>query len=504
MSGDWDYVVFQEQSQLPSFDFYDLNPGIALTRLVNQYHPCARVLFYMTWGRKNGDASNCAVWPPVCTYEGMDSLLRLRYLEMADYNKGEVSPVGAVWHYLRVNQPTIDLYQADESHPSIAGSYAAACSFYSLLFRKDPTGISYDFTLDSTTATQIRQAAKVVAFDSLSSWDFREPPSADFNYSIGLGINEVIFSNRSQNAEQYIWDFGDGNTDTARNPSHSYLSNGTYAVSLYAYACDLDSTYSDVLQKDVTFCAHSPRIYPDTLIDCPNSIDTLFTQSYDSYQWYDEYGNIMQGDTLDFIIPSFGSYSVLATQNGCSELSPPAQVFLFNAGLVIYYLLPEDTLPGPDTLCMGDTLFLVLATNKPPDTLNTITWYKDGVVVPNLSDTLSVTSSGEYVVEVLSHLCSGTTIYENPPYEVFFQNCNTGVIELKNSFDVSPNPVIDICKLTSKRFFRSYAITDIMGREVERGKVGDSRRIDFSHLDNGMYILTLDGAVSRPVIKSSH
>ena len=503
MTGDWDYVVLQEQSQLPSLDAYDFNPVIALTRLVNQYHPCARVLFYMTWGRKNGDASNCTAWPPVCTYEGMDSLLRLRYLEMADINHAEVSPVGAVWHYLRWNQPAIELYQTDESHPSEAGSYAAACSFYSLLFRKDPAYIPYNFTLDSTTASQIRQAARAVAFDSLAAWDFREQPTADFGYTIGYGLNEVNFINRSQNAEHYHWDFGDGVSDTAKNPSHSYLANGTYVITLTAVACDLDSTYVDSTQKDVTFCSHSPTIFPDTLIDCPNSVDTLFTQTYDSYQWFDEFGNALPGDTLDYIIPSFGSYSVMTTVNGCSEFSPPASVFLFNAGLVIYYLLPEDTLPGPDTLCTGDTLFLVLATNKPPDTLNSITWYRDGVALTNSSDTLFVVASGGYVVQVRSHLCSGATIYENLPYEVYFHNCISGLRDIESSFYLSPNPIVDICKLVSERFGRSYIIRDMTGREVGRGAFDESQQIDLSFLADGMYIITLDGVMARPIIKSS-
>ena len=48
----------------------------------------------MTWGRKNGDASNCSAYPPICTYEGMQQRLRESYMEMASANQGRVSPVG--------------------------------------------------------------------------------------------------------------------------------------------------------------------------------------------------------------------------------------------------------------------------------------------------------------------------------------------------------------------------------------------------------------------------
>lgn len=148
----------------------------------------------MTWGRKNGDASNCASWPPVCTYSGMDSLLNLRYRMMADSNNAIVSPVGAVWKYIRQNFPLIDLYQSDESHPSVAGTYAAACSFYTALFRKDPTAITFNSTLSTTDAANIRTAAKLIVYDSLMNWHIGAyDPLANFTYSISNG-NQVSFT----------------------------------------------------------------------------------------------------------------------------------------------------------------------------------------------------------------------------------------------------------------------------------------------------------------------
>ena len=34
----------------------------------------------------------------------------------------------------------------------------------------------------------------------------------------------------------YLWDFGDGNTSTAQNPSHTYLTNGTYTATLITFS----------------------------------------------------------------------------------------------------------------------------------------------------------------------------------------------------------------------------------------------------------------------------
>ena len=175
--GNWDYVVLQEQSQLPSFpenQFMQESYPYAqqLCSLVRQYSPDAKIVFYMTWGRKNGDPQNGQYYPPLNTYEGMDSLLYARYMMMAVDNGTCVSPVGAVWHYIRNHYPDLELYQSDESHPSYFGSFVAACSFYTTFTGHNPLQIAWNGTLDETTATIAKNAAKRVVFDSLSKWCF--------------------------------------------------------------------------------------------------------------------------------------------------------------------------------------------------------------------------------------------------------------------------------------------------------------------------------------------
>lgn len=175
-SGNWDFVVLQEQSQRPSFPLSQVQAEVfpyahVLDSLVNAHSSCGETVFYMTWGRKNGDASNCAVWPPVCTYQGMDSLLHLRYRMMADSNQALLAPAGAVWNYIRQNFPLIELYQTDGSHPSLAGTYAIACTFYSTLFRANPLAISFNPGIPATEATAIRDAVKIVVYDSLLHWN---------------------------------------------------------------------------------------------------------------------------------------------------------------------------------------------------------------------------------------------------------------------------------------------------------------------------------------------
>ncbi len=51
---------------------------------------------------------------------------------------------------------------------------------------------------------------------------------------VTAGCTEVLFTNTSQNADSYAWDFGDGNTSDLENPTHVYANAGTYNVLLIA------------------------------------------------------------------------------------------------------------------------------------------------------------------------------------------------------------------------------------------------------------------------------
>ncbi|MFT4753137.1 MAG: hypothetical protein ACI9GM_000662 [Salibacteraceae bacterium] len=245
----WNYVVLQAQSQEPSWPLSQVQTEVfphatILCDAIRNNNSCGVPVFYMTWGRKNGDASNCGSWPPVCTYDGMDSLLSERYQFMAEDNNALVSPVGAVWHYIRDNYPLIELYNPDESHPSVAGSYAAACTFYAIILRKDPSQIMFNAGLSMSEAVSIRNAAKIIAFDDLLNWNVgKTDPVADFSFT--QNQYDVNFMNLSVNGDTYNWTFGDGNSSTAENPQHTYLGNALFPIELKTTSCGRVSTKLD-------------------------------------------------------------------------------------------------------------------------------------------------------------------------------------------------------------------------------------------------------------------
>lgn len=81
-----------------------------------------------------------------------------------------------------------------------------------------------------------------VPFLFTSSCKKEEPaagPVASFQFEVDdTNFLLVTFSNFSQNANSYSWDFGDANTSTEESPTHEYETAGTYTVTLTATASD--------------------------------------------------------------------------------------------------------------------------------------------------------------------------------------------------------------------------------------------------------------------------
>jgi hypothetical protein len=252
--GNWDFVVLQEQSQRPAFPpeqvAQEVLPYAAqLAQQARAASPCAEVVYLMTWGRENGDAANCAFYPPVCTYEGMQQRLYESYVEMAAANDGWCAPAGEVWRTHRAAFPGTGLY-TDGSHPNVLGSYIAASTLASTLFRRSCATATY---IPAGITTEQAQSVRTMASDVVASpdapWNIgvNDPvAAADLNYLDGY---TVLFADNTTGAASWSWDFGDGSGSTDADPLHTYAGPGEYAVWLVVQdACER----TDSLQLTVT------------------------------------------------------------------------------------------------------------------------------------------------------------------------------------------------------------------------------------------------------------
>lgn len=246
----WDYVVLQGQSQEPSFPTAQVNTqtlpyALQLADSVYSIQPCAQVNFFMTWGRQNGDPQ----WDSISTFDGMNARLRAAYLRFADSADAAVSPVGVAWKYVRDNYPNINLYQQDGSHPSLEGSYLAACVFYSALFHKSCVASTFNPGIGHGDAFILQQVASAVVLDSLPLWNLTLPNQmlqASASYSGVPGASLFSFTANSNLPATYTWYFPDMTVETGQNIGFEY-NLSSYQVMLIATGlCDTDTVLIDV------------------------------------------------------------------------------------------------------------------------------------------------------------------------------------------------------------------------------------------------------------------
>ncbi len=188
----WDHVILQAQSQEPSFPPSQVNSqtlpyAIRLDSIIQTNNACSETVFYETWGRKNGDASNCGFYPPLCTYTGMQNRLKSSYKLFADTTHAMISPAGEAWRKSIGLNPALELYSSDQSHPSLEGSYLTACVFYEVLFHKSVLTNTYTAGISTGTVSFLQQIAHDVVNDSLLVWNIGKYPAC-----ITTGVNHTF------------------------------------------------------------------------------------------------------------------------------------------------------------------------------------------------------------------------------------------------------------------------------------------------------------------------
>lgn len=155
----WDYVILQEQSQHPAYP--DLRVSMykasrKLDKLIKANG--SKTAFFMAWGFRNGDFVHSDV-KETQTFEGMQEQIRIGYTKIANELSALLVPVGIAWLKAVKQDPKIDLWQNDDVHPTIEGTYLSCCVFYMKLFHKSPVGLKYNAGLSTKEAEFLQTIA---------------------------------------------------------------------------------------------------------------------------------------------------------------------------------------------------------------------------------------------------------------------------------------------------------------------------------------------------------
>jgi hypothetical protein len=90
----------------------------------------ARPVLFMSWAYKDAPE--------------MTAQLAEQYTIAGNANDALVIPAGLAFAKAIARRPELELYQPDKRHPTLAGTYLAACTTYATIRKKSPVGIKYD------------------------------------------------------------------------------------------------------------------------------------------------------------------------------------------------------------------------------------------------------------------------------------------------------------------------------------------------------------------------
>lgn len=242
--------------------------------------------------------------------------------------------------------------------------------------------------------------------DTLISIPPEAIPSFALSDTLGCSPFNVQFTNTSQFASTYWWEFGDGQSSTQVNPSHVYLGNHIFDVTLHAYnaeGCETVYTASDTLRSMRTV----PSLYAQGLSGCaPHTVqfyNVTAGQTQNQYIWYfgDGTSSTQLGATHTYTTPGNYTVSLVAiSPAGCRDsVAFPDYVQVLNIASGAMVTMEMEGC-APYQVSFADSTIGAAAWN----------WnFGDGTTSTDQSVMHTYSQPGEYVVSLQIDIPGGCT-----------------------------------------------------------------------------------------------
>lgn len=309
------------------------------------------------------------------------------------------------------------------------------------------------------------------------------------------------FTGDIENACDFWWDFGDGETSTEANPLHIFPNeDGDYTVTLYA--SNFDGTSSSTL--DVNIVAADDPVAPTITLDVENEItiegDPDGNYQLPGYSAEDDICGVLVDVTSivdvssDVDITTLGEYTI--TYEVSDGINTTTETVTVN---VVDTTPPQIQTEGPpeiSVLCGSESVelpdfnIIIITDNFDGPIYNS----QEGGEVPwNAEDIVDLNNAGSYNVTISAEDSSGNI--ETETVIVTVLSC-TGIDDVfGTSVEVFPNPVEDILYINTTNDMSDWTINvyDLQGRVLKQvqGQGQGNNKIDMTSWSQGMYLLNV-------------
>lgn len=243
-SQQWDYIVVQDNmgnyvNNIGIIPATCGNANVALYNMIKANNPCTRIVYFAGWGPSGGAFGGDNTTACIDRIHG-----NMLYLNNG-IGQEIVTPIGKAWNSSFTLLPSVNLFHSDNVHPSLEGSYLAAATIFTTIFRVNPSNLSYLGNVNSTTAQTMRN----IAFNTVTNSTHLSATNLS-SYTPVIAQNGSVLSVPSSYSS-YQWYMNSAAVGTNSN-SYSVTTNGTYHVeTTNSNGCLMRSFQTDVTSTSI-------------------------------------------------------------------------------------------------------------------------------------------------------------------------------------------------------------------------------------------------------------
>ena len=157
-TGNWDAVVLQEDLSLQGYDEQEFYEYVRkFDEEIKKVE--AQTVLYMPWEYPK--------FKPDITVED----IARAYSNIGAELGVKVAPAGLAWKRSIQERPDINLYDFDQVHPSMRGTYLTISVLYTTIFAESPVGLSYQPAADAYQGDQSPMTEEEMTFLQRIAWE---------------------------------------------------------------------------------------------------------------------------------------------------------------------------------------------------------------------------------------------------------------------------------------------------------------------------------------------
>ncbi len=306
---------------------------------------------------------------------------------------------------------------------------------------------------------------------------FTALPIADFSMeSLVCSPNSNIqFINSSGTAQSYLWSFGDGQTSTLEEPTHSYSAVGNYTVRLIA----TNANGSDTVEKENLISVFNSQPKSNSCIAnvlTPLSTSSIYNVSFSTINNPSTHA-VGEGGLVDFtckraMVELSRSYPITITTNTSGSVFTRVYIDYNNNG----------------NFEIGEEVFKTDATIKT---------HTGNIIIPN-NATINVPlrmriRTGRTSGNTPDDPCSDIKFGQIEDYSVFISPFSGIHQTTFNSLTMYPNPAKNILYFNNENIEKyEVSIVNILGDEILKKNISESKEsILIENFSKGIYLVKI-------------